>query len=580
MNLSMFIKQVDTLIEKLDHQQLKMFLHENARILPEHDRIGFMERLEAFAYGKKSESRQNAEDINLERENKEINQIITNINEGEFVLNEMLNEEYDDWYNGDEEELYYEDPGKVLDKIDDICRFIHKCVDREKYMEGAKVGECLTTIKVQTIGDYGNNQLSISELISENLISANFRKTVLEILYCSYHAYPMKERAEIIFMILSNSELIDIKLENLFQYGSEELEGINEFLNQLIQDLGSRTGRLAELLIKEAISLKNDPVGSIAIAKTYADTHPGILLQLLIEGQEQSAEQLLDLGVKALELIDIKYLIRNEVALVTAEYAWILGKDNVAENCYIEAFRSKSSATDYLRALLNSKDKGKVKDELKEILNELSVGNNPYMYEFHINAELAENNVTTNMISMLEFFAGEFEQVLNRRMNMKEALGWSGTFMKQGIALFTLLLYRGEQFQSGGRSMLESVKCYLDFSSQRYEAGYINKTSKSDNELMLECILGWKESVSIDDAFAEKVIERLEKKIEKRVNGIMEANRRNYYGECAAFIAALGEVRESRGECNEKQRYMDYFKKKYPRRSAFKSELERYGYRG
>jgi len=46
--------------------------------------------------------------------------------------------------------------------------------------------------------------------------------------------------------------------------------------------------------------------------------------------------------------------------------------------------------------------------------------------------------------------------------------------MKQGIALFTLLLYRGEQFQSGGRSMLE-------------------------------CILGWKESVSINDAYAEKV---------------------------------------------------------------------------
>ena len=28
----------------------------------------------------------------------------------------------------------------------------------------------------------------------------------------------------------------------------------------------------------------------------------------------------------------------------------------------------------------------------------------------------------------------------------------------------------------------------------------------------------------------------------------MDANRRNYYGECAAYIAALGEVRESMGE--------------------------------
>ena len=35
--------------------------------------------------------------------------------------------------------------------------------------------------------------------------------------------------------------------------------------------------------------------------------------------------------------------------------------------------------------------------------------------------------------------------------------------------------------------------------------------------------------------------------ITMRVKGIMESNRRNYYGECAAFIAALGEVKESRG---------------------------------
>ena len=529
MNLSIFIKQVDAMTEELDHQQLKLFLHETARVLPERSRIGFIERLETFTYGKTLKSSLIIEDENLEREYKEINQIITRINKGEFVLNEMLNEEYHDWYNNDVDEFYYEDSDKVFEMIDDICRFIHKCIDQEKYNEGAKVGERLITIKLQTIGDYGDDELSISELTSEKLISVDFRKVVLEILYCAYHAYPMEDIPEFITNILSNSGLNDFKLENLFQYGSDELQGVNDFLDLLIQHLGSITGELADVLIKEAISLKNDPVGSIDLAKTYAGTHPGIFLQLLIEGQDQSVEQSLELGMNALHLIDTKYLIRNEVALMTAEYASILGKDDVVKNCYVEAFRSKCSATDYLRALLHTEDRGLTREILRKIFKEISVNDNLYMHDLHRNSELAENKVTINTISMLEFFDGDFEQVLERRMNMKAALGWSGTFMKQGFALFTLLLFRGEQLRSGGWSMLESIKSYLDFSSRRYEEGIRNKTGKSDNELLLECIYSWKETVSIDDVYAEKVINKLEKIIKKRVTGIMEANRRNYY---------------------------------------------------
>ena len=33
----------------------------------------------------------------------------------------------------------------------------------------------------------------------------------------------------------------------------------------------------------------------------------------------------------------------------------------------------------------------------------------------------------------------------------------------------------------------------------------------------------------------------------------MEASRRNYYGECAAYIAAIGEVKELSGEKGGKQ---------------------------
>lgn len=67
--------------------------------------------------------------------------------------------------------------------------------------------------------------------------------------------------------------------------------------------------------------------------------------------------------------------------------------------------------------------------------------------------------------------------------------------------------------------------------------------------------------------------------ITMRVKGIMESNRRNYYGECAAFIAALGEVKESRGEWNVKANLMEYYKTMYSRRRAFHEELRKFGMR-
>jgi hypothetical protein len=62
-----------------------------------------------------------------------------------------------------------------------------------------------------------------------------------------------------------------------------------------------------------------------------------------------------------------------------------------------------------------------------------------------------------------------------------------------------------------------------------------------------------------------------------RVAAIMDANRRKTYGECAAFIAAYGEVLESRGNSGEKDRVMLRYKAEYSRRRAFLEELRGFG---
>ena len=76
----------------------------------------------------------------------------------------------------------------------------------------------------------------------------------------------------------------------------------------------------------------------------------------------------------------------------------------------------------------------------------------------------------------------------------------------------------------------------------------------------------------MSDSDKKKIINHIDKLVQKRVAGIMDANKRNYYGECAMYIAALGEV------MNAKQDYMSKFAAQYPRRRAFKDELKSFGW--
>ena len=188
-----------------------------------------------------------------------------------------------------------------------------------------------------------------------------------------------------------------------------------------------------------------------------------------------------------------------------------------------------------------------------------------------------KRNLTSNTYFALEFFSGHFDEVISEGMDTSEALGWSFTFMKEGIALFLLTLNQGERLLAGCQAMCEKITGSFSFDSEKYSEGLLRPTDPDSNRLFMECLNQWKKGLSLSQDQQDKMMKRLEKWIEKRVEGIMGANRRNYYGECAAFIAALGEVKESRGELNGKEKLMEAYKDAYSRRRAFHEELRRFG---
>lgn len=118
----------------------------------------------------------------------------------------------------------------------------------------------------------------------------------------------------------------------------------------------------------------------------------------------------------------------------------------------------------------------------------------------------------------------------------------------------------------------------FEFRLEEYKKGQNIKVEKTENEYFYKLFLNWKDTTKIENSDRKKILDHIDNLMKKRVEAIMGANRRNYYGECAAYIAAIGEVKEKLGEKNAKQIYMSHYADMYTRRSAFKSELKSYGW--
>lgn len=590
MNLTNFLKQTDTLTSKYSTEQLIAFIHDIGRACPEHHREGFLEMLKSVGRQAEKAANKNAEkDADFDEMYSHIRDSLKRIDSQEITITGILNEEYDDWYDDSDEEFYYEDKSGISDMLEEACDFVHICMDRGKYKEGLAVGRQMLEMEILCDNEYCDEELSIGDMVHHELLHCDLKQIILDTAYCAYHAVPSVKRPEVLYGVIVNAKENTVVLEEIMQHGDEELPEIEEFLLSWITYLGDRTGHHADCLILEAVGLLNDVSLAVQYAEKYAAVHPGLYLDILENGKHMSADDMVSIGIKAMKTIPKNYTIRSKVALKTAEYIIAADEElSLLGNCYFTACESDTSAQNYFRALLNGYGSGKKREELQKLFRafpkDKSDGyytlyeGNHFQYGSDTYFEREVNKPDGNMVLTLRFLDGQFAEVLDKGLNKSEALGWTGTFMKQGIALFLLCLYEGKWNGKGIVAIAETAKNAMRFSAEEYRKGTCGLEGIDENDLFFQLFLQWKSVVQMSADIRNRAIKRITELLEKRTAGIMDANRRNYYGECAAYIAALGEVRESIGEMGAKQRLMTSYRDAYPRRSAFREEMREYGW--
>ena len=150
MNLTEFMKKVDQISGSMPAENISAFLHDYARGIPEYKRDEFLERL-SFFKGENvnpdyAEKQDNLNKEQLKQEVKKIRKQLEMIDSGELMLIEVLNEQYNEWYDSSDEEYFYKDPDYIGEAIQKACGLLHACVDSELYEEGYGLADLLLQI--------------------------------------------------------------------------------------------------------------------------------------------------------------------------------------------------------------------------------------------------------------------------------------------------------------------------------------------------------------------------------------------------------------------------------------------------
>lgn len=591
MNLKEFTESVDQSVEKLSKEELCCFIHSITRKVPDKERSEFLQILDEIGAvynlcpDQKSLKavKKLVDEKEVQVEFNRLTELFSQIEEEELYLQAEYYEDYSqgDW--SDDGDWEYEDPNGICQIYEQGYQFLLRCVIDGFYMEASDMFDLLLDTEVMVENDGDSFTMGLEELTGNGLVSINLTNLALHTLYAVYQTCPKEERARRLYVYFEVHFFENIRIEDMLSLGREELGELPEFWDAWIELLCNAAGDKEARLLKEAVNFQRGEDKMLDVARIAYEKHPSLYLEVLmgLERLHDYERQLL-VGKEALEKIDKKYILRSEISLKTAESAIWMGEEDYVEDCWMLALESNTTPVNFLRIMAESGEPQRYRDAAVKIIRFAKHGGNA---RNGFSKELKENCVSERERDILWFLCGNFNESMEKCRAEKQALGWSGRFIKCGIALFLLLLFKEDNLKQGCMQMADKVILEMDFKASVYYSGtkfyneYRNDelTGSKKRDVFWKCFCRWKKGYCLSEEQMEKYLEYLEQMIDKRVKGIVSGQFRAHYEEVAALAAALGEVKESIGDANAKQTVLNQYKSAFPRHSSFHAALRKYG---
>lgn len=498
-----------------------------------------------------------SEEYVLENMEKSID-ILEKIENQELIMSAYWYEDYSEGYWGCKDVWEYEDSDGITEMLAVIIKFAKECMDDCWYDEALSLYDRILDIEIFADDQCDGVMVGLEELVTSGTMKIDLKSMCLNTLYCDYQVREKKDRVEDLHTYFSYSVFKDIKIQDMFQVGRQQLDEEDVFWEQWIQYLLVSENNTDSRLLKEAIEFCCDEKKILALAEQYYKNHPALYLYAIEKCvKRRDYQRVLQIGEDAMEKLNDRWKIRAEIAKIAAECT---GDTETKYYYRYEAFRSDSSVENLLVLFENKVVAEKYGIKCKNII---PTAHSSDAVEWHVQyAEKRCNHISKHTYNTLLFFGGEFATVQSKCKNPPNSLGWSTCYIKQGIYLFLMYLYEGENIEK--ETALREIGSSFGRSVEMKEGRF------------LELFKKWKQYYPMEITNKQDVLQWAEKIIRKRVDAIVGGQHRAQYGEVAALLGAVAEIRESWGERGVKHSVRQEYKNKYPRHSSFQGQLNLY----
>lgn len=501
------------------------------------------------------------------------------IDEGELTLDTDEYEDYSEDYWDREWVVEYYDHQGIGDKLMSIMQFAKDCMDDRRYKEANYLYEWLWEMEVSADNEYvgGCDPADLQMLVESKIVNVNLEQLALQTLYADYQVCGSKQRAEDIYLYFSYSTFQKLHIEDMFHAGRENLTDTEQFWKDWIELLKSQNGDAEARLLQEAVLYHDGLDGLVKMTDENYGVHPSLYLTIMKEyDKKHDYEQIEKVGERAVEKIDRKLKIRSEVALKAA-YAsdYLAHTENVMSFCW-ECFRSDSTVRNFLRLFGTKEMAEQYGMRGKEVLNSGIKGRTQ---DYIGNVELRQNLIDDYRYYELCFYAGDFETAKKASKNPEGSLGWSSCFIRRGIRLFLLYLYEGP-LPSKAAAVIAGDIGFSDKEEQNgalhFESAIIEESRRNKTSVFWNYFKHWKLYFPMEETERKKYLTWAEKIVCGRADAIVGGQHRNHYGDSAALLATVAEIKEQMGVQGAKREIFAQYKSKFPRHSAFQGEMKKY----
>lgn len=570
-------------IQELGRESLQKIILDMTAFLTE-DQRQQLERLIAECAAGKSQAgvRQRTVRMSQELVDEKMEQLkiwMEQIDEGELYLDTEEYEDYSDNYWNRDWIVEYHDNQGVGDKLMYAIQLAKDCVDDCRYAEAQFIYEWLWQMEVMAHNEYVDetDPASLERLVKNKIVKTDIRQLALLTLYADYQALDADKRAQDLYLYFSNREFQELHIEDMFQVGRENLPDTDRFWADWTALLKTKSGDVEARLLQEAVLFNEGVEELVKIADETSTTHPSLYLAAIkVYDKNHDYDQIEKIGARALEQLEKSLKIRAEIALWAAYAASCqMHTQQMMQFCW-ECFASDSTVRNYLRLFGTKEMAVQYGMRGREILRS---GIRTNRAELGRNRELCPNFVGDFGYHELCFYTGDFEAARHASKDPQGSLGWSSSFIRQGIRLFLLYLYEKPRPSMAAAAVAQNVgfekdsdqSCVMAFESAIEEESRIEKTSVFWNYFRR-----WKQHFQMDAAERRRYLAWAEKIVCSRADAIVGGQHRGHYEDVAILLAMTAEIKQDMGMQDAMQEMYAQYKKKFPRHSSFQGAMKRY----